>query len=113
MNSIPDFMREILNGTSGGEMGEYGDDDAVVSDTGADVDAFNDAFEEVYCEFLSRRAQRGNYLHLGTAVMVDRIRETMDRVQSRYTEKKPARRDDMVELVLAGLEILSTKRKGE
>jgi hypothetical protein len=45
--------------------------------------------------------------------MVERIRETMDRVQSRYTEKKPARRDDMVELVLAGLEILSTKRKGE
>lgn len=112
MKSMPDFMRDMLDGKFGFESGEYGDDDAV-SDTGSDVDAFNDAYEEVYCEFLSRRAKRGNYLNLGTAVMVERAKAAMERVQSRYAEKKPARRDDLVELVLCGLEILSTKRKGE
>lgn len=106
MNSIPDFMRDLLDG----HLGFVPD---ASEETGADVDAFNDAFEEVYCEFLSRRVARENHLQLGTAVMVDRLMAAMEKIRNRYQAKRPARREDLVEMVLTGLEILSTKRKGE
>lgn len=102
MNSVPDFLMDMINNAEQ----TYRTPEHIMGDDGADVDAFNDAFEEVYTEFLARRETRGDYRLLGAEQRIERLKKNMRRI-AKLISTGQGIRSAVIELVLCGLEILS------
>ena len=89
---------------------QFGTPSAFDVATEEDVDAFNDAFEEVYTTFLSRREREGSHLTKGTLSLVEGLRGGAQKIVDAYADKRPVKRDVLIGAVICGLEILSLKR---
>ena len=74
---------------------------------GADIDFFNDAFDECYQIFLSRRIERGNYLEIKKDYFIKTLKAKMKDIITCINKRESIDRDELIDVVLCGIELLS------
>ncbi len=76
-------------------------------DEGIDIDSFNDAFDECYQIFLSRRIERGNYLEISKEHFIKTIKVKMRDIVKCIGKGESIDRNELIDVVLCGIELLS------
>jgi hypothetical protein len=76
-------------------------------DNEIDIETFNEAFDECYRTFLSRQVEDGSYLQHTMNELSEDIRLKMEKAVARLQKGHTLKRDNLIDIVLCGIEILS------
>lgn len=104
-DSIPDFLKNILNGKA------PVDGTAFTPDETPDIDAFDEAFEECRKIFVERRGKYGSHFDKVAQYLADGLRLKMTLALFDIDRRNKIDRDTLVDLTDYALMLLSLRYK--